>query len=72
MTPLTRLAFEAGLDNTGLCRVLGVSRQHMNHFHAGRPIPPYIRHHIDTLLLLPDEVRARVIKEHLSREHRHP
>lgn len=65
MTPLTRLAFEAELDNAKLCRVLGVSRQHMNHFHAGRTIPPYIRAHIDTLLLLPDAERARVIKEHL-------
>lgn len=71
MLPLIRLAFEAELDNAQLCRVLGVSRQHMNHFYAGRPVPPYIRRHIDTLLSLPADERARVIKEHLSREHRH-
>ena len=68
MTPLARLAFEAELDNRKLCRVLGVRRQHMNHFHAGRPVPAYVQAHIDTLLLLPADVRARVILEHLSRE----
>ncbi len=68
MTPLARLAYEAELDNPKLCRVLGVSRQHMNHFYAGRPVPAYVQAHIDTLLLLPADVRARVILEHLSRE----
>jgi len=68
MTPLARLAFEAELDNRKLCRVLGVSRQHMNHFHAGRPVPAYVQAHIDTLLLLPADVRARVILEHLTHD----
>lgn len=69
MTPLARLAYEAELDNPKLCRVLGVSRQHMNHFYAGRRVPSYVQAHINTLLLLPADVRARVILEHLNREH---
>ncbi len=69
MTPLARLTYEAELNNPKLCRLLGVSRQHMNHFHAGRPIPAYVQAHITTLLLLPADVRARVIQEHLNREH---
>ena len=69
MSPLATLAFEAELDNPKLCRVLGVSRQHMNHFHAGRPLPPYLLAHITTLLMLPPDVRAAVVTEHLKHEH---
>jgi len=65
MSLLQQIEQATGLDNPALCRLLGVSRTHMNHFrNRGQPIPLYIKAHIRTLLSLTPAARKRVVKEH--------
>lgn len=63
MNTIHDLERATGLDNPGICRLLGVSRTHMNHFrNRGQPVPAYIQAHIDTLLAMTPAALARVVK----------
>lgn len=56
-----------GLSNPAMCKVLGMSKQHMQHYRKnGAELPAYISAHVDTLLAIPAELRAKIILEKLS------
>lgn len=63
MDPILALEAATGLPNADLCRLLGVSRSHMNHFrNRGRPVPAYIAAHCKTLLALSPAALKRVVR----------
>lgn len=63
MKPILDLEAATGLSNPDLCRLLGVSRTHMNHFrHARRNVPAYIEAHCRTLLMLTPTALKRVVR----------
>lgn len=63
---ITELCTALGVNRPGLYTLLGMTRQHLQHYVSGRQLPPYLSAHIDTLLALPDDTRAQVIEARLA------
>lgn len=57
-----------GISRSKLCLLLGVTRQHLQHYvGAGAdPLPAYLSAHIETLAALPEDVRLQVMDVRLA------
>ena len=64
-TTLLRFEEVTGLGSTYAARVLGIAYVTYAQIRNGsRPLQLYHERHVETFLLLPQAVRARLIKEH--------
>ena len=56
-----------GISSGQFCRLMGVTRQYLHHYRSnGIPLPAYIQAHIQTVLILPMDVRAAVFRERVD------
>lgn len=56
-----------GISSGQFCRLMGVTRQYLHHYRSNDiPLPAYIQAHIQTVLILPMDVRATVFRERVG------
>lgn len=56
-----------GISSGQFCRLMGVTRQYIHHYRSNDlPLPSYIQAHIQTVLILPLDVRAAVFRERVG------